>query len=65
MKEIIRTFDTTLLTKAGKVDFYELRKEQEELMTKEDVEKHTDEIDEKINDFKGDIRELGEKFTLI
>ena len=35
MREMIRQFDTTLLTKAGKVDFFEMRKNLETKMSLE------------------------------
>jgi len=35
MREMIRQFDTTLLTKAGKVDFFEMRKNLETKMSQE------------------------------
>ena len=58
MKEIIRQFDTSLMTKAGKVDFFEMRQELEFKMTKEEVEANNQFMDERIDGFRDEMKKL-------
>ena len=65
MREMIRNFDTTLLTKAGKVDFFEMRKNLDAKMSQEQVKQSEADMQGKIDLFKTDLKDLDTKLTVI
>ena len=65
MKEMIRNFDQSILTKAGKVDFFELKTLLEQKVAAEEVKASEDKMEEKIENFRGDIGQLDKKLGII
>ena len=65
MREMIRQFDTTMLTKANKVDFFEMRKNLDSKMSQEMVKKREDAMQQKIENFRTDIKDLTNKLQII
>jgi len=55
MKEMIRGFDQSLLTKAGKVDFFEMRNTLQSKVAQEDVKASEEKLLAKVETFRADV----------
>ena len=62
---MIRQFDNVILTKAGKVDFYDMRNVMETKMTKEEGKNYELELTARIIEFKEEMKQFDEKLGII
>ena len=62
---MIRQFDNVILTKAGKVDFYDMRNVMETKMTKEEGKNYELELTARIVEFKEEMKQFDEKLGII